>query len=76
VKTTKSLAISVIGLSILASKAFALITSPYPRTTSPPDAIIVITDDRHDSLRSTVRPSKQTSINKHEYKKRISEHHS
>jgi hypothetical protein len=57
-KTTKSLAIAVIAMSVLASNAFALITSPYPRKPTAPDTIIVITDDRHDSVRSTVRASK------------------
>jgi hypothetical protein len=57
-KTIKSLAIAVIALSILASNAFALIKSPYPRKPTAPDTIIVITDDRHDSVRSTVRTSK------------------
>jgi len=57
-KTTKSLAIAVIGMSVLASNAFALIKSPYPLRTSPPDSIIIITDDRHDSVRSTMRTSK------------------
>jgi hypothetical protein len=57
-KTTKSLAIGVIALSMLASNAFALIKSPYPRKPTAPDTIIVITDDRHDSVRSTVRASK------------------
>jgi len=54
-KTSKCLAIAVIALSILASNAFALIKSPYPRKPTAPDTIIVITDDRHDSVRSTVR---------------------
>jgi len=57
-KTTKSLTIAVIALSMLASNAFALITSPYPRKPTAPDTIIVITDDRHDGVRSTVRASK------------------
>ncbi len=57
-KTTKSLAIAVIAMSVLASNAFALIKSPYPRKPTAPDTIIVITDDRHDSVRSTVRASK------------------
>jgi len=56
-KTTKSLAIAVIAMSVMSSNAFALIRSPYPRRTSPPDTIIIITDDRHDSVRSTERPS-------------------
>jgi hypothetical protein len=57
-KTSKCLAIAVIALSILASNAFALIKSPYPRKPTAPDTIIVITDDRHDSVRSTIRASK------------------
>jgi hypothetical protein len=57
-KTTKSLAIAVIAMSVLASNAFALFRSPYPRKPTAPDTIIVITDDRHDSVRSTVRASK------------------
>jgi len=57
-KTTKSFVIAVIAMSVLASNAFALITSPYPRKPTAPDTIIVITDDRHDSVHSTVRASK------------------
>jgi hypothetical protein len=57
-KTTKSLAIAVIAMLVLASNAFALIKSPYPSKSAAPDTIIVITDDRHDSVRSTVRVSK------------------
>ncbi len=57
-KTTKSLVIAVIAMSVLASNAFALITSPYPRKPTAPDTIIVITDDSDDSVRSTVRASK------------------
>jgi hypothetical protein len=57
-KTTKSLTIGLIALSMLASNAFALITSPYPRKPTAPDTIIVIADDRHDGVRSTVRASK------------------
>jgi hypothetical protein len=57
-KTTKSLAIAMIAMSVLASNAFALIKSPYPSKPTAPDTIIVITDDRHDSVRSTVRASK------------------
>jgi hypothetical protein len=57
-KTSKCLAIAVIALSILASNAFALIRSPYPRKPTAPDTIIVITDNRHDSVRSTVQTSK------------------
>jgi hypothetical protein len=54
-KKTKSL---VIAMSILASNAFALITSPYPRKSTAPDTNVVITGDRHDSVRSTVQASK------------------
>jgi len=57
-KTTKSLAIALIALSILVSNALAVIRSPYPRKPTAPDTIIIITDDRHDSVRSTVRASK------------------
>jgi hypothetical protein len=57
-KTTKSLAIAVIAMSVLASNAFGLIRSPYPSKPTAPDTIIVIPDDRHDSVRSTVRASK------------------
>jgi hypothetical protein len=57
-KTIKSSVIAVIGLSILASNAFALIKSPYPRKPTAPDTIVVITDDRHDGIRSTLRASK------------------
>ena len=57
-KTTKSLAIAVIAMSVLASNAFALFRSPYPLKSTAPDTIIVTTDDRHDSVRSTVRASK------------------
>jgi len=57
-KTIKSLAIGLIALSTLGSNAFAVIRSPYPRKPTAPDTIIVITDDRHDSVRSTVRASK------------------
>jgi hypothetical protein len=57
-KTTKSLAIAVIAMSVMSSNAFALIRSPYPRKPTAPDTIIVITDNGHDSVRSTVRTSK------------------
>jgi hypothetical protein len=57
-KATKSLAIAVIAVSVLASNAFALFRSPYPLKSTAPDRIIVITDDRHDSVRSTMQTSK------------------
>jgi hypothetical protein len=57
-KTTKSSVFALIALSILASNAFALIRSPYPRKPTTPDTIIVIPDDRHDSVGSTSQTSK------------------
>jgi hypothetical protein len=57
-KTIKSSVIALIALSILASNAFALIRSPYPRKPTAPDTIIVIPNDRVDSVRSTFRASK------------------
>ena len=57
-KATKSLVIAVIAISVLESNAFALFRSPYPLKSTAPDTIIVTTDDRHDSVRATVRASK------------------
>jgi hypothetical protein len=57
-KTNNSMVIAAILLSILASNAFALIRSPYPRKPSAPDNIVVIVDDRHDWIRPTVEASK------------------
>ena len=57
-KATKSLAIAVIAMSVLASNAFALFRSPYPLKATAQDTINVTTDDRHDSVRTTVRASK------------------
>jgi len=57
-KTIRSSAIALIALSELAANAFAVIRSPYPRKPTAPDTIIVITDDRHDSVRSTLAASK------------------
>jgi hypothetical protein len=57
-KTIKSSAIALITLSLLASNAFAVIRSPYPRKPTAPDTIIVISDNRHDWVRSTLRASK------------------
>jgi hypothetical protein len=57
-KATKSLAIAGIAMPVLASNAFALFRSPYSRKATGPDTIIVTTDDRHDSVRSTVQISK------------------
>jgi hypothetical protein len=57
-KTIKSSAIALIALSILASNAFAVIRSPYPRKSTAPDTITIITGDKHDSVRTTLRASK------------------
>jgi hypothetical protein len=57
-KTIKSSAIAFIALSILASNAFALIRSPYPRKPTAPDTIIIIADHEHDSVGTTLRVSK------------------
>jgi hypothetical protein len=57
-KTKKSLATWIIALSIFASNAFALIKSPYPRQASPPDSSIVIADDRHGWVQTTLRASR------------------
>jgi hypothetical protein len=54
-KTNNSLVIAVISLSIFASNAFALIKSPYPRQASPPDNSIVIADDRHEWVQTTLQ---------------------
>jgi len=57
-KTTKFLAVGFIALSIYASSVFAVMRPPYPQKTTAPDTIIIITtDDRHDSVHSTLRPS-------------------
>jgi hypothetical protein len=57
-KATKSLAIAGIAMPVLVSNALTLFPSPYPRKATGPDTIIVTTDDRHDSVRSTVQTSK------------------
>jgi hypothetical protein len=57
-KTNNSLVIAMIVLSIFASNAFALIRSPYPRRPTPPDNIIVISDDLHGSVRVISSTSK------------------
>jgi hypothetical protein len=46
------------ALSIFASNGFAMIRSPYPQKATAPDTIIINGDDRHNSVRSTVRVSK------------------
>jgi hypothetical protein len=54
-KTIKS---SLIALSIFDANAFAVIRSPHPRKTTAPDTVVVITDDKQDSVRPTIRASK------------------
>jgi hypothetical protein len=53
-KTNNSLVIAVIAFSIFASNAFALLKSPYPRRASPPDDSIVIADNRHEWVQTTL----------------------
>jgi len=57
-KTNNSLVIAAIAFSIFASNAFALIKSPYPRQAFPPDNGIVIADDRHEWVQTTLRASR------------------
>jgi hypothetical protein len=57
-KTKKFLLTGVIAFSIFASNAFALTKSPYPRQASPPDNSIVIADDRHEWVQTTLRASR------------------
>jgi len=57
-KTNNSLVIAVIAFSIFASNAFALLKSPYPRRASPPDDTIVIADNRHEWVQTTLRTSR------------------
>jgi hypothetical protein len=56
-KTNNCVVIAVIAFLIFASSAFALIKSPYPRQASPPDSI-VIADDRHEWVQTTLRVSR------------------
>jgi len=58
IKSSLIALIALIALSIFDANAFALIRSPYPRKTTAPDTVVVITDDRQDSVRSTIRASK------------------
>jgi hypothetical protein len=57
-KTNSSLVIAVILLSIFASNAFALLRPPYPSKPYPPDHIIIIGEERHDWVRTTLWGSK------------------
>ena len=49
------LAIAMILLSILASNAFGVLRSPYPGKPFPPDHIIVIGEEEHDRVQTTLR---------------------
>jgi hypothetical protein len=57
-KTNKSLMIAVIAFSIFGSNVFALIKSPYPRRASPPDNAVVIADDGHTWVQTTLRAAR------------------
>jgi hypothetical protein len=57
-KTNTSLVIAIIAFSMLASNAFALFKSPYPRRASPPDDSILIADDQHEWVQTTLRTSR------------------
>jgi len=57
-KTNNSLVMAVIAFSIFASNAFALLKSPYPRRASPPEDSIVIADNRHEWVQTTLRTSR------------------
>jgi hypothetical protein len=57
-KTNSSLVIAIIALSMFASNAFALLKSPYPRRASPPDDSIIIADNRHEWVQTTLRTSR------------------
>jgi len=57
-KTNYSLAIAVILLSIFASNALGVLRSPYPSKPYPPDTIIVVGEEQHDWVRTTLRGSK------------------
>jgi hypothetical protein len=54
-KTNSSLVMAVIFLSIFASNAFAVLRSPYPSKPYPPDRIIIIGEERHNLVRTTLR---------------------
>jgi hypothetical protein len=57
-KTNYSLAVAVILLSIFASNALEVVRSPYPGKPYPPDGILVIGEEQHDWVRTTLRGSK------------------
>jgi hypothetical protein len=58
-KTNYSLAIVVMLLSIFASNALGVLRSPYPGKPYPPDGILVVVgEEQHDWVRTTLRGSK------------------
>jgi len=57
-KTNNFLVIAAIFLSIFASNAFAVLRPPYPSKAYPPDGIIIVGEERHDWVRTTLRGSK------------------
>jgi hypothetical protein len=57
-KTDTSLVIAIIAFSMFASNAFALFKSPYPRRASRPDDSIVIADNQHEWIKTTLRTSR------------------
>ena len=54
-KTNYPLAIAMIFVSIFASNALGILRSPYPGKPYPPDRIIVIGEEEHDRVRTTLR---------------------
>jgi hypothetical protein len=57
-KTSTSPVIAITAFSIFASDAFALLKSPYPRRASSPDDSIIIADNRHEWVQTTLRISR------------------
>jgi len=54
-KTNYPLAIAMIFVSIFASNALGILRSPYPGKPYPPDRIIVIGEEEHNRVRTTLR---------------------
>jgi hypothetical protein len=57
-KTNHSFAVAVILLSTFASNALGVLRSPYPGKPYPPDGILVIGEEQHGWVRTTLRGSK------------------
>jgi hypothetical protein len=57
-KANSSLALVMIALSIFASNALAVIKPPYPARPSAPDNVVVISEDKRESVHPAVRVSK------------------